>query len=141
MEGKMIRHHLFNPEGLPPATGFSYGALAASGRVLHIAGMTGLEADGSLSGSLVDQFGVACSGVAVVIEAAGGQPSDLVSMTIYTTDVDLYIASLAPIGVAYRTIFGKHFPPMALIGVDRLFDPKAMVELVCVAVVPDQDGV
>ena len=137
----MSRHHLFNPDGLPPATGFSYGALAASGRLLHIAGITGLEADGSLSDSLVDQFAVALMGVARVIDDGGGAPSDLVAMTIYTTDVEGYIDNLAPIGVRYREVFGKHFPPIALIGVERLFDPKAMIELVCVAVVPDQDGV
>jgi enamine deaminase RidA (YjgF/YER057c/UK114 family) len=43
---------------------------------------------------------------------------------------------LSPIGEAYRNVFGKHYPPMALIGVAELFDPKAKVELVGVAVVP-----
>jgi enamine deaminase RidA (YjgF/YER057c/UK114 family) len=136
----MSRHHLFNPDDLPPATGFSYGAVAASGRVLHIAGITGLNADGSLGDALVDQFAVACGGVAKVIEGAGGEPSDLVSMTIYTTDVGQYLENLKPIGAAYREVFGRHYPPMALIGVARLFDTKALVELVCVAVVPDQAG-
>ena len=74
--------------------------------------------------------------VAAVITEAGGDPTDLVSMTIYTTDVPDYRESLGPIGEAYRQVFGKHFPPMALIGVAELFDPKAKVELVCVAVVP-----
>ena len=66
---------------------------------------------------------------------AGGDPTDLVSMTIFTTDVPGYRESLGPIGEAYRHVFGKHFPPMALIGVAELFDPKAKVELVCTAVV------
>ncbi|MCI0424990.1 MAG: RidA family protein [Actinobacteria bacterium] len=134
----MSRHSLFDPEGLPPATGFSYGALSTGGRLLHIAGMTGLASDGSLAETIVEQFTVASRGVARVITEAGGAPGDLVSLTIYTTDVDLYVASLEPIGVAYREVFGRHFPPMALIGVARLFDPRALVELVGVAVVPDQ---
>jgi enamine deaminase RidA (YjgF/YER057c/UK114 family) len=136
----MTRHRLFNPEGLPPATGFSYGAIPAPGRTLYIAGMTGLRADGTLDDSMAGQFSVACAGVAAVIAQGGGQPTDLVSMTIYTTSLDTYIDDLAEIGVAYRAVFGKHYPPIALIGVSRLFDPKALVELVCVAVVPDQDG-
>jgi enamine deaminase RidA (YjgF/YER057c/UK114 family) len=140
MGGTVSRHHLFNPDGLPPATGFSYGAMSAPGRTLHIAGITGLSADGTLAGSLVDQFTVACHGVARVIGDAGGEPSDLVSMTIYTTVVDDYLNSLTPLGVAYREVFGRHFPPMALIGVTRLFDAGALVELVGVAVVPDQLG-
>lgn len=133
----MSRHELFNPEELTPPAGFSHGALAGDGRLLHIAGQTGHDADGTISGDLTDQFGAACRAVATVIEAAGGKPSDLVSMTIFCSDMDAYRASLGPVGAAYRDVFGKHYPPMALIGIDELFDPAAVVELVCVAVVPD----
>lgn len=132
----MTRHNLFNPEGMAPATGFSYGAVAAEGRLLHIAGMTGHQADGSIPVGLVAQFGAACRSVARVIGEVGGDPTDLVSMTIYTTLVGEYRASLKPLGAVYREVFGKHYPPMTLIGVDQLFDPKALVELGCVAVVP-----
>lgn len=132
----MSGHHLFDPEGLAPATGFSYGALAATGRTLHIAGITGTRSDGSLPETLVEQFSLASQGVARVITEAGGDPTDLVSMTIYTTDIEGYRSEMGEIGVAYRKVFGRHYPPMALIGVSRLFDHDAMVELVCVAVIP-----
>jgi enamine deaminase RidA (YjgF/YER057c/UK114 family) len=132
----MTRHHLFDPEGMPPAVGFSYGSLAAEGRLLHMAGMTGHHSDMTLDEDLVEQFGQACASVARVINEAGGQVSDLVSMIIYTTDLSTYKARLAELGRAYRSVFGKHYPPMALIGVSELFDPNALVELVCVAVVP-----
>ena len=133
----MSRHHLFNPEGMPPASGFSYGALSDAGRVLHIAGITGHAADGSIDIDLVDQFGSACAGVAHVIAEAGGSPSDLVSLTIYTTDIETYRARPKELGVSYREVFGRHYPPMALFGVSELFDPRALVELVGVAVVPE----
>lgn len=133
----MSRHHLFDPDGMAPAVGFSYGALSAGGRLLHIAGLTGHHPDGSISEDLVDQFSIACESVARVITEAGGEPSDLVSMTIYTSDVDGYKSQLGPIGEGFRAVFGRHYPPMALIGISRLFDEKAQVELVCVAVVPD----
>lgn len=133
----MTRHRLFNPEGLPAPVGFSYGSLAAPGRLLHIAGMTGHHEDGSLAGNLVEQFSSACQSVARVIFEAGGDPTDLVSMTIYTTDVAGYRDSLVPLGERYRAVFGRHYPPMALLGIDELFDPAAQVELVCVAVVPE----
>ncbi len=35
-----------------------------------------------------------------------------------------------------REIYGKRYPPTALIGVEELFDPKALVDLVGVAVIP-----
>ena len=135
----MSRHHLFDPDGMPPATGFSYGALSDGGRLLHVAGLTGHRADGSIDEDLVDQFRSACVSVARVITEGGGSPDDMVSMTIYTTDVAAYRSRLGELGSAYRSVFGKHYPPMALFGVVELFDPRARVELVCVAVVPVGD--
>jgi enamine deaminase RidA (YjgF/YER057c/UK114 family) len=131
----MSGHQFLNPEGLAPARGFSHGAVPANGRTLYIAGQTGHHQDMSLDADLVEQFARACQSVAAVITEAGGNPTDLVSMTIYTTDVPGYRQSLGPIGEAYRQVFGKHFPPMALIGVAELFDPTAKVELVCTAVI------
>lgn len=130
----MTRHHMFDPEGLAPAIGFSHGAIAAEGNSLYIAGQTGHHADMTIDEGLIPQFASACGSVAKVIEEAGGVPSDLVSMTIYTSVIDDYRTHLAELGNAYREVFGKHFPPMALIGIDELFDPEAVVELVCVAV-------
>ena len=131
----MSGHQFLNPEGLAPPRGFSHGSIPGEGRTLYIAGQTGHHEDVTLDEGLVEQFSRACQSVAAVIAEAGGSPDDLVSMTIYTTDVSGYRDSLGPIGEAYRRVFGKHFPPMALIGVAELFDPKAKVELVCVAVV------
>lgn len=128
---------MFDPDGMAPAIGFSYGSVAADGRLLHIAGMTGHGEDGSLPDGLVEQFAAACRGVARVIAEAGGAPDDLVSMTIYTPVIAEYRAQLGPIGDAYRSVFGRHYPPMALLGISELFDPAALVEVVCVAVVPE----
>lgn len=134
----MSRHDIVDPEGLLPPRGFSHGVMAASGRAIYIAGQTGHDAGGNLASGLVEQFARACRSVSQVIEAAGGEPTDLVMLTIYTTDVEGYRRNLGPIGEAYREVFGKHYPAMALIGVTELFDPRAVVELVGVAVIPDR---
>lgn len=131
----MSEHYFLNPDGLAAARGYSHGAISGEGRTLHIAGQTGHHEDMSIDEGLVEQFARACQAVATVIQDAGGEPADLVSVTIYTTDVATYRQSLGPIGEAYREVFGKHFPPMALIGVAELFDPRAKVELVAIAVV------
>lgn len=133
----MTRHTLFDPEGMPPARGFSYGSVAAPGRILHVAGMTGHHEDESIDEGIAAQFATACRSVARVIEEAGGEATDVVSMTIYTSAMEEYRKNLREIGVVYREVFGKHFPPMALFGVSQLFDPRAVVELVCVAVIPE----
>lgn len=139
MAGTVTRHHLFDPEGMAPARGFSYGSIAGPGRLLHLAGITGHGEDESIDEGVVDQFSAACRSIARVVEEAGGSPQDVVSMTIYTSVMQDYRKNLRPIGVAYRDVFGKHFPPMALIGVSELFDPRALVEIVCIAVVPNAD--
>ena len=63
----------------------------------------------------------------------------MVSLQIFTTDVEGYRAQSKAIGAAYRAVFGPHYPPMALFGVTRLYDAAALVELVAIAVIPD-DG-
>jgi enamine deaminase RidA (YjgF/YER057c/UK114 family) len=130
-------HELRNPETLPPPKGFSHAVFPADGRTVYLAGQTGHRADGSLDDGLVDQFDQACANVVEALRAAGGQPAHLVSLTIYTTDLEGYRSSRASIGEAYRRSFGKHYPAMALLGVSGLVDPEAKVELVGVAVVPD----
>jgi enamine deaminase RidA (YjgF/YER057c/UK114 family) len=57
-------------------------------------------------------------------------------MMIYTTEIGTYRTSLAELGAAYRDVFARHYPPMALFGINELFDPEAKVELVCIAVLP-----
>lgn len=133
----MTGHLPINPSGLPPARGFSHGVLAGEGRILHIAGETGHHQDLSLDTGFVEQFAQACRNVAAVIAEAGGDVTDLVSLTIYVTDVAQYRDNLSPVGKAYQSVFGKHFPAMALIGVSGLVDPAAMVEMVGVAITAD----
>ena len=83
----MSGHQFLNPAGLGPARGFSHGAVPSEGKTLYIAGQIGHHEDMTLDDGLVEQFAHACRSVAAVIAEAGGDPTDLVSMTIYTTDV------------------------------------------------------
>jgi enamine deaminase RidA (YjgF/YER057c/UK114 family) len=137
----MTAHRFFNPEGLGPPVGFSHVAVAAPGRLVFLAGETAHQADGTLSGTTVaEQFAAAAENVATALAAAGATPADVVSLQIFTTDVDAYRDQAKAIGAAYRQVFGPHYPPMALFGVARLFDPSAVVELVTTAVIPDAES-
>jgi enamine deaminase RidA (YjgF/YER057c/UK114 family) len=130
-------HRNVNPETLPPPSGYSHATVAAPGTVVHLGGQTGHRRDGSIAEDLVEQFGQAASNIVEAVGAAGGSPEHLVQVLIYVTDMAEYRGSLGPIGQAYRQHLGKHYPAMALIGVPELFDPRAKVELVGVAVIPD----
>jgi len=134
----MAVHSFLNPDGMAPAKGFSHVAVAAPGRLVFLAGQTAHQADGSLAGAtLAEQFAAAAANVAAALAAAGATPADVVSLQIFTTDVDGYRAQSKAIGSAYRAVFGPHYPPMALFGVSRLFDAEALVELVATAVIPE----
>ncbi len=128
----MIR--LLDPDGLPPAVGFSHAVEASGQHILYVAGQTGHRPDGTIDADLVGQFRQAARNVAICLEAAGFTPDSVARILIYTTDVADYRSALEPIGEAYREVFGRHYPAVALFGVAELFDPAARVELVCTAV-------
>jgi enamine deaminase RidA (YjgF/YER057c/UK114 family) len=128
-------HDIRNPETLPPAQGFSHAVIAQPGRTVYLAGQTAQQTDGTIvDGTIAEQFDVAAGNVVKALEAAEARPQDLVSMQIFVTDVAEYQRSSKEIGEAYRRHFGRHYPAMALLEVKRLFDPKAMVELMGIAV-------
>jgi len=129
-------HEIRNPETLPPARGFSQAVIAQPGRTVYLAGQTAQQADGSIvGGTMAEQFDVAAGNVVKALEAVGAHPQDLVSMQIFVTDVAEYQRTSKQVGEAYRRHFGRHYPAMALLEVSRLFDPKAKVELMAIAVI------
>jgi enamine deaminase RidA (YjgF/YER057c/UK114 family) len=130
-------HRIVNPDGLAEPKGFAHAVAATEGTTIFLGGQTGHRADGALAGDdLVAQFDQACANVATALNAAGARPEHLVSLVIHAVDVGEYRARLEDLGRAYRRHFGKHFPAVALLGTTELFDPKAKVELISVAVVP-----
>jgi enamine deaminase RidA (YjgF/YER057c/UK114 family) len=132
-------HSLLGPGELGPASGFSHGVLASPGRLLHVAGQVGSDASGAIvAGDIAAQLGVALGRVVLVLAAAGGVPEDVVSMVLYTTAMREYRKQRSEIGAVYRAHFGRHFPAMTLVAVAELVDPKAVIEVTAVAVVPDR---
>lgn len=130
-------HEILNPEGLAPPLGFSHVVAAAPGRTIYLGGQTAHDASGTMVvGGIVEQFAQAAANVLTALEAAGAEPEHLVSIHIYVTNVALYRASLKELGTVYRLHFEDHYPAISLFEVRALFDPAAMVELVCIAVVP-----
>jgi enamine deaminase RidA (YjgF/YER057c/UK114 family) len=128
-------HEIRNPDALARPSGFSHAVIAQAGRTVYLAGQTAQRPDGSVvAGSMAEQFDVAAGNVVTALEATGAHPQDLVSMQIFVTDIAEYQRLAKEIGEAYRRHFGRHYPAMALLEVRRLFDPKATVELIGIAV-------
>lgn len=131
-------HEILNPNTLAPPQGFSHAVVAAPGRTVYLGGATAHNKDGEVEGTTIaEQWDKAASNVVEALSAAGGLPEHLVSMQIFVTNVEDYRANLKELAPVYKRHFGTHYPAIALFEVKGLFDPKAMVELVCTAVVPD----
>ncbi len=126
-----------NPSSLPAPRGYSHGTL--SGNTLHLGGQTALDADMRIvEGGIVEQFRQAFGNVLTTLAEVGGRPEDLVSITIYLTDIPDYQAHGKEIGAVWRELAGPVYPAMAGIGTTALWQPEAMIEILGVAVVPDE---
>ena len=124
-----------NPAELARPSGFSH-AVAATGRMVFLAGQTGVDRDGNVAdGGVVPQFERALTSLLTALGAAGGLPSDLVSLTIYLTDMADYQAHARDIGAVWRRLAGTEYPAMAAVGVTRLWLPELLVEIQGIAVV------
>ena len=125
-----------NPSELGRPSGFSHAVSATGGRMVFLAGQTGTSRDGNVvAGGVVAQFEQALGNLLTALAAAGGQPGDLVSLTIYSTDLADYRAHAAQIGAIWRRLAGVTYPAMAAVGVTRLWDPEALVEIQGIAAV------
>ena len=124
-----------NPAELARPSGFSH-AVAATGRMVFLAGQTGVDRDGNVAeGGVVPQFERALTNLLTALGAAGGLPSDLVSLTIYLTDMADYQAHGKEIGAVWRRLAGTEYPAMAAVGVTRLWLPELLVEIQGIAAV------
>ncbi|GAA1974003.1 RidA family protein [Nocardioides panacihumi] len=126
-----------NPSSLPAPSGYSHGTL--SGNTLYLGGQTALDRDMRIvPGGIVEQFRQAFGNVLTTLRAAGGVPEDLVSITIFLTDIPDYQAHGKEIGQAWRELAGPVYPAMAGIGTTGLWQPEALIEITGVAVIPDE---
>ncbi|MEU6648413.1 RidA family protein [Streptomyces sp. NPDC046900] len=119
-----------NPPTLSPATGFSHAVVATGSRLVFLAGQTALDENGKVVGdSLAEQFERALTNLLTALRTAGGTPADLARVTVYATDVADYRAHAPELGRVWRDLAGRDYPAMAVVGITRLWDEQALVEL------------
>jgi enamine deaminase RidA (YjgF/YER057c/UK114 family) len=125
-----------NPAGLARPSGFSHAVSVTASRMVFLAGQVGMDREGRVvSGGVVAQFEQALANLLTALGAAGGHPADLVSLTIYIVDLADYQAHGQEMGAIWRRRAGTDYPATAGVGVTRLWDPEALVELQGIAAV------
>ncbi len=118
-----------NPPELGKPSGFSH-ATVGSGRLVFLAGQTALDPDGRIVGDgIVEQFERALGNLLTALRAAGGDPTQLASLTVYVVDMDDYKQRARDIGGVWQRLIGRTYPAMAAVGVARLWDVEALIEV------------
>jgi enamine deaminase RidA (YjgF/YER057c/UK114 family) len=127
------------PPGWPQPKGYANGIMA-KGHVVVTGGVVGWDEHGVFAEDFVTQVRQVLLNIHAILAEAKAGPEHLVRLTWYVTDMAAYRSSLPGIGAAYRDVFGKNFPAMALVQVVSLVEPAAMVEIEAMAVIPENRG-
>lgn len=130
-----------NPPELAAPSGFSHAVVAPAGaRIVFLAGQTAMDSNGAIiaTGDVVAQFERALGNLLTALQAAGGRPEHLTSLTIYAVDLADYKAHSSEMGHVWRRLIGTDYPAMAGIGIARLWDDTALVEVQGIAAVPTE---
>lgn len=127
---------IINSDKLAKPSGYSHGIIVEGGRMLFLAGQPGLDKEGKIEspGDIVAQFQLALENIKTVMDATGGEMSDVVKMQIFCTDKATYKANLKALGAVYREFFGRYYPATTFVGCKELYDDGAMVEIDTIAV-------
>lgn len=122
--------NILNPsQVMRPAPGFSQGV--AVGETIYVAGQVSVDADGAIvgTGDIREQTRQTIDNVAHVLAAGGMQLSDIVSATIYISD----LANYAGFCEVWCAVLGTHAPARATVRADLVL-PALLVEIQAVAV-------
>jgi enamine deaminase RidA (YjgF/YER057c/UK114 family) len=124
------------PPGWPRPRGYANG-VAASGRMVFVAGMVGWDAEGRFaSDTMAGQARQALRNVVDVLTEGGARPEHIVRMTWYVTSKREYLDASREIGAAFRELIGSFNAAMSAVEVSALMEDQAKVESEATAVIP-----
>jgi 2-iminobutanoate/2-iminopropanoate deaminase len=130
------RHYLPppTPGGNAPVAPFSPGIMV--GGTFYVSGHVGIDPATQKPPANVDtEAHVVLDAVKTTLSQAGLSMDDLVSVTVYCTDLGLYDTFNA----IYRSYFHEHYPTRAFIGVNQLVR-GAHFEVAGIAAAPPRPG-
>ena len=115
-----------NPPGTAEGLPFSNGIVA--GNTLYVAGQEG-TVNGKLADGIGPQTEAALGAIKKIVEQAGFQMSDVVSVTVYMAD----LSEFAEMNKVYKTFFPEPHPARATVQVAALVG-NARIEISAIAV-------
>jgi 2-iminobutanoate/2-iminopropanoate deaminase len=124
-------NHQIAPAGIaPPAARYAHAVLSeAPSRLLHTAGVVPTRPDGNVPDDLAEQADVVWSNIAAILDEAGMEPADIVSITTYAVVGE----PLGPVMAARDRFLGDALAASTLVTVPALARPEWRVEIAVVA--------
>ena len=128
-----IERHPGDPPS-PYEVEYGFSRVVRAGDWVMVGGTTSVDELGFVVGlTPYEQAAVVLRKVGSAFLAAGVSVEQVVSATVYVTDV----TRAAEVGRAFGEVFGQVRPLMTLVGVAALIDPRMLVEISAVAWVGD----
>jgi len=115
-----------------PTVGYSRAVRV--GRSIHVAGTTGLLADGTPApGGMYGQSKQAILNIVAALRQLGAGPEHVVRTRIFVTDITQWEAA----GRAHGELFAEIRPASTMVEITRLIDPALVVEIEADAILPE----
>lgn len=127
---------ILQPAGWPKPSGYANG-MASEGRIVLTGGQIGWDENQNFPPNLSGQVEQTLKNILAVMNAGGAEAQHIARMTWYVTNMQDYRNNLKELGAIYKKVMGTHYPAMALVQVVGLVEPKALVEIEALAIVPN----
>ena len=128
-QSALSRRYVKNPNAQSRA--YSQAVVTQGGTTIWLAGQTAAVDEAGRTLDFEGQAKLLFSRFGQTLQEAGGRLSDVVTMTVFITDIrnaELFLR-------IRRETFGDNFPASALIEITALVPPQALIEIQAVAVV------
>ncbi len=110
-----------------------YSQVSRFGKEVYLAGQLARDAQGNLvgTGDILAQTRQVFENIKKCLEAVGASFDNVVKINVYLTDID---KQLAAVGKVRQEYFVSEPVPSTTVGVSRLADPDALVEIEAIAI-------
>jgi len=121
--------------GTPWGPKVGYSRAVRVGRTIHVAGTTGLRADGTPApGGMYGQSKQALANIITALRGLGAGPEHVVRTRIFVTDISQW----EEVGRAHGEVFAAIRPASTMVEIPRLIDPALVVEIEADAILPEE---
>lgn len=130
----MVNKEVVNPAGYAAPFGvWSPAIVTDSGKLAFISGWTSRDQEWNVVGvdDIRAQTRQVCENLKASVEACGGTLDDIVAVTVFVTDIELF----DDIHAVRREYFPNDPPTSTMIEVSRMVDEQSMIEMNAIAVI------